>query len=260
MIRTGLLGKAARRSWAPAADGLPMSARAAMATTDANFPAADRPMPCAPWRILADFKARRSASKPRRPQEKRGMAPLISRHNRLGARDDFGWRLVEPFDQRLYVDADTNPSSRSILAPSAISCGSRIASANASRNAVPKRGSRPGGATRGRPIACREKIMSSTKRSCGLVTNSSSIGTSGSSLCFCRPSCMTILSSAGRKIIPVASASYAPGIADDAVELAALDREHDFLRAGIAGDRLEPSAKERIERDGKGVLVAASAG
>ena len=33
------------------------------------------------------------------------MAPLIGRHNRLGARDDFGRRLVEPFDQRLYVDA-----------------------------------------------------------------------------------------------------------------------------------------------------------
>src|SRR6478672_6850112 len=101
MIRTGLLGK----PWASVADGFPISARAAMATTDANFPAADRPMPCAPWRILTDFKARRSASKPRRPQEKWGMAPLISRHNRLGARDDVGWRLVEPFDQCLYVDA-----------------------------------------------------------------------------------------------------------------------------------------------------------
>ncbi len=34
----------------------------------------------------------------------------------------------------------------------------------------------------------------------------------------------------------------------------------DFLGAWITGDRLEPSAKERIERDGEGVLVAASAG
>ena len=38
-------------------------------------------------------------------KEGHGMAPLISRHNRLGARDDVGWRLVEPFDQCLYVDA-----------------------------------------------------------------------------------------------------------------------------------------------------------
>jgi hypothetical protein len=68
------------------------------------------------------------------------------------------------------------------------------------------------------------------------------------------------LESTRRKIIPVSGACYAPGIADDAVEYAALDREHDFLRAWIAGDRLEPGAKERIERDGEGVLVAASAG
>ena len=33
------------------------------------------------------------------------MAPLIGGHDRLSARDDFGWRLVEPLDQRLYVDA-----------------------------------------------------------------------------------------------------------------------------------------------------------
>src|SRR4029077_14305857 len=32
-------------------------------------------------------------------------APLVGRHDSLGARDDFGWRLVEPVDQRLYVDA-----------------------------------------------------------------------------------------------------------------------------------------------------------
>ena len=37
--------------------------------------------------------------------EKKRHGPLVGRHNRLGARDDFGWRLVEPFDQRLHVDA-----------------------------------------------------------------------------------------------------------------------------------------------------------
>jgi hypothetical protein len=51
------------------------------------------------------FNRTAEAVEPRRPQEKRGMALLIGRHNRLGARDDFGWRLVEPFDQRLYVEA-----------------------------------------------------------------------------------------------------------------------------------------------------------
>src|SRR6266508_1620903 len=51
MIRTGLLGKA----WGRAADGPPISASAAMATTNANRPAAGPPMPCAPSTILAKF-------------------------------------------------------------------------------------------------------------------------------------------------------------------------------------------------------------
>jgi len=33
------------------------------------------------------------------------MPSLIGCHNRLGTRDDFRRRLVEPFNQRLYVDA-----------------------------------------------------------------------------------------------------------------------------------------------------------
>jgi hypothetical protein len=57
MIRTGLLGKA----WGWAADGLPISASAAMATTNANRPAAGPPMPCAPCRILAKYSLKRAA-------------------------------------------------------------------------------------------------------------------------------------------------------------------------------------------------------
>src|SRR5262249_22125490 len=49
MMRTGLPGKPC----GSAADGLAASASAAMAATHANPPAADRPMPCAPSRILA---------------------------------------------------------------------------------------------------------------------------------------------------------------------------------------------------------------
>jgi hypothetical protein len=51
MIRTGLLGKA----WGWAADGLPIAANTAMATTNANLRAADPPIPCAPWRMLAKY-------------------------------------------------------------------------------------------------------------------------------------------------------------------------------------------------------------
>ena len=102
--------------------------------------------------------------------------------------------------------------------------------------------------------------MSSTWRSCGLVTNSSTSGTSGSSLCFCGRKLHDDLELADCRIRLVAGACDPPGIADDAVELAALDRQHDFLRAGIAGDRLELGAEERIQRGRKGVLVAASAG
>src|SRR6266550_4754674 len=60
MIRTGLLGKL----WGSAASGLPVSASAAMPTTNTNLPAASRPMPCAPWRILAKFTPQRSTSQP----------------------------------------------------------------------------------------------------------------------------------------------------------------------------------------------------
>src|SRR5262245_44194556 len=49
MMRTGLPGK----PWGSAADGLAISASAARTTAHANPPAADRPMPCAPSRILA---------------------------------------------------------------------------------------------------------------------------------------------------------------------------------------------------------------
>src|SRR5262245_34545383 len=47
MIRTGLLGK----PWGSAAAGLPINASAAIVTMNANLPAADRPMLCAPSRI-----------------------------------------------------------------------------------------------------------------------------------------------------------------------------------------------------------------
>src|SRR5207248_1729108 len=57
----------------------------------------------------------------------------------------------------------------------------------------------------------------------------------------------------------VARARDAPGIADDAVKLATLDREHDLLRARIAGNRLELGAEERIERGREDVLIAAGA-
>src|SRR5262249_37293488 len=47
MIRTGLLGK----PWGSAAGGVPVSASAAMATTNANLCGSGHA--CAPWRIVA---------------------------------------------------------------------------------------------------------------------------------------------------------------------------------------------------------------
>src|SRR5712692_6660646 len=68
------------------------------------------------------------------------------------------------------------------------------------------------------------------------------------------------LEAAGSKIVLVAGTRDAPGIPHDAVELAALDCEHDLLRAGIAGNRLELGAEERVERDREYLLIAGSAG
>ena len=58
-----------------------------------------------------------------------------------------------------------------------------MVSANALRNASTTRGSTPGGATTGRPMDWREKIISSTWRSSGFFTKSVTSGTSGNSLC-----------------------------------------------------------------------------
>src|SRR5262249_58819168 len=62
------------------------------------------------------------------------------------------------------------------------------------------------------------------------------------------------------EIALVAGARDAPGIADDAIELTALDREHDLLRARIASNRLELGAEQRVQRGRERMLIAADAG
>ena len=184
---------------------------------------------------------------------------LIGGRDRLRAGDHFRRRLVEPFDQGLHLGAAHESSSISILAPSAMSCGSCMASAKALRTPAPariearRRHHRAAHGLAGENHVQHLAVV-------GFVTNSLTSGTSGSSLCFSSASCMTILSLPRREFALVAGAGDAPGIADDAVELATLDRQHDFLGAGIAGDRLQPGAKQRIQGDRERVLVAADAG
>src|SRR5437762_13237569 len=51
------------------------------------------------------FFASRRTSKDSNPSVWAVGFPSIGRDDRLGARDDLGWRIVEPLDQRLYVGA-----------------------------------------------------------------------------------------------------------------------------------------------------------
>src|ERR1700722_1485693 len=61
-------------------------------------------------------------------------------------------------------------------------------------------------------------------------------------------------------LLLVAGPRHAPGIADDAVKLAALDGQHQFLSAGIAGNDLELGAEQGVERLGEYLLIAPGAG
>src|SRR5262249_49431925 len=72
MMRTGLLGKPC----GSAAVGLAISASAARATAHANPPAPDRPMPCAPSRILAR-RADGAASALTRVDAKENVPPTL---------------------------------------------------------------------------------------------------------------------------------------------------------------------------------------
>ena len=58
----------------------------------------------------------------------------------------------------------------------------------------------------------------------------------------------------------VAGARHTPGIADDAIKLAPLDPEHEFLCAGIAGKQRQLGAEQDVERLGEDLLVAARSG
>src|SRR5215467_9159092 len=119
---------------------------------------------------------------------------LVCRDDGLSARDHLGRGAVEPFHQRLHVGA----ADEAELEVHLCGLGDELRVAHGGGEGRAQRLAhlrmKAGRCDQGTAHGLWEKISSRTWRSAEAVTNASSVGTSGSSLCLVRPSCMRILS------------------------------------------------------------------